>query len=583
MFIIEEPEFSSRSKIKFLAQEIANVEGRILVLTKSEDYATVVDQFIAEIESTEYELTPISFSETAQFLERAFDMSPHEAEAVAIKLEDTFRRFQLDAHPTYFAGLQEETIASLINANKRAELIQLAVDGLLSLIVAADKSNTILRRTTRERFLKLVALNMAESTNFDECSLNNLATTFLKEDLFDVGVTEFLSPFFQSGLLFQSDKKVFFTHPYVRSYLLASVLRENPEKAKAYFNPSAKIFDFYVYDLYCEMGPSEEVINNFQEYINKRLEAANEVYKEDHIFLKGRNLTSTSSIAQIKSLALRLGSTAEKMDDPQANDNVRAEKQRILDTRRQVRSKIADKDKELTKADDLPEEIRLEFEILDGLSRALSLSVISVGSGAESVSGVNKTRLAHLMLKIADKFTDVWTRNRLRMDFDKTRDEMLSDKKIWELIEKIGAEDDAYEDIKSDLSLFLSEVEVQMVLEPIRRVIWRISSSAGAKVLSPVAKSIVSENAIQKLILSCWYLEIDSGAGKNMLKTAMREYKGSSILRLAIASHCLGRLYWHHYKTAAGDHFVVSAKRALSPLGLQPPSQSIEDAKKGIG
>lgn len=586
IFIIEEPDFSSRSKIKFLTQEISKTNGKILVLSKSEDYATVVDQFITDNDAFEYELTPISFSETAQFLEKAFDMPAYEAEAVAIKLEDTFRKFQLDAHPTYFASLQEETLAALINANKRAELIQLAVDGLLSLIVAADKSSDRLSRTTRERFLKLVVLQMAQKENFDDEDLSCLASSFLKEYKFNVSQTEFLNPFFQAGLLFQSDGKIFFTHPYVRSYLLAAAFKEIPEKAKGYFDPNGELFDFYAYDLYCEMGPSLDVIGNISEYINTALENANDIYSDQNVFTETkRPMTSISSVPQIKGFALRLASNAEKMNASQSssncNDNVRVEKQRLLDIRRQARAKLT-KEKPSRKTDDLPEELQIEFNILDGLSRSLALSVISVGSGAESLDGDSKTSLSNLVLKVADRFTDIWTRNRLRIDFDKSREEILSDENIWELMEKIGAEDEAYETIKADLSFFLSETEIQMILEPLRRVMWRISASASAKVLSPVIKETVAENSIQKLILGCWYLDINPEAGKSLLKAALKDYKGSTILRLAIATHCLNRLYWHHYKTAGADHFIASAKRAISPLGLKPSNEKIEEAKKGI-
>lgn len=581
VYIIEEPCFESRSRVKFLSDQIQETGAKVMVLTKSEENAATVESFIYENSVSEYELTPVSFSETAFFLERAFDMPPHEAEAVAIKLDDTFRKFQLDAHPTYFAGLQEETLAAFIHANKRAELIQLAVDGLLTLIVAADDARQSLSRTTRERFLKHLVLEMAVSGELDDKGLSQMASTFLEEHKFPVSQTEFLNPFFQVGLIYQTDGKIRLAHNYLQSYLLAQALRENPEAAKKYFEPSKEIFDFYAFDLYCEMGPDQDVISSIQFYSSNVLECARQAYPDGHVYLRtDRPLTSVSSTNQIKSFASRLVSSAERMERKNANDDVRSEKQRILDTKRQVRSKVTNR--RLSKDDDVPEEVRAEFDILSGLSRSLSLCVIAVGSGSESLNGSTKIAVSNCLLHVAEKFTDIWTRNRLRIDFDSTRKDVLADERIWEFMEEIGAEDSAFEAVKSDLELFLSETEIRLVLEPMRRVMWRISSSASARVLAPVLQAVDMQGSIGKILKACWYHDVNPEAGGKSLKGVLQDYKGSSLLRLALATHFLGRLYWHHYKTKGADYFVASARRALAPLGLKPPEERVEQAKKGL-
>lgn len=576
VFIIEEPCFESRTRIKFLNEQIQATDAKVIILTKSEENVASIESFVYENSANEYELTPVSFSETAFFLERAFDMPPHEAEAVAIKLDDTFRKFNLDAHPAYFAGLQEETIAAFIHANKRAELIQLAVDSLLTLIVVADMTKQSLSRTTRERFLKRLVLEMAVKGGLDDNLLSKMASEFLAEHKFPVSQTEFLNPFFQVGLLYQADGKIKFTHHYLESYLLSQSLKENPSIAKSYFDPSKQFFDFYAFDLYCEMGPDQEVISAIITYADHVCKCANETYTDGHVYLSAdRPLTSISSASQIKSFASRLVNSAEKMGRKNVNDDVRAEKQRILDAKRRVRSKVNKRD------DDLPEEFKAEFEMLDGLSRSLSLCAIAVGSGSESLNGSTKVVVSRLVLQVANKFTDIWTRNRLRIDFESTRREVLSDKWIWDFMEDIGAEDTAFEDIKADLELFLSESELRMVLEPMRRVMWRISSCASAKVLAPVLQEVETSETIGKIIQACWYHDVNPEAGKKSLKGVLSDYKGNSLLRLALASHLLGRLYWHHYNTRGAEYFVASARRSLLPLGLKPSKDRIEQAKRG--
>ena len=206
LLIIEEPIFHSKNRLKFLRQELDSYEDYAIIITKADDHAASIDSFVKENGFREYALTPVSFAETAFFLEKAFEMSSQEAEAIAIRLDDTFRKFKLDAHPTYYAGLQEETLAALLNANKRAELIQLAVDALLSLIVASDKSRPPLSRTTRERFLRRMVLEMARGVVvIDDVKLLGMAEEFLSEGLFPTPPLEFLNPFFASGLLFRSN------------------------------------------------------------------------------------------------------------------------------------------------------------------------------------------------------------------------------------------------------------------------------------------------------------------------------------------------------------------------------------------
>lgn len=486
VLIIEEPSFHSRSKMKFLGEEISDFNGVVMVLTKSEDNISAVDDFVKDNGFKEYELAPVSFSETAFFLEKAFDMTAREAEAVAIRLDDTFRKFRLDAHPTYFAGLHEETLAALINANKRAELIQLAVSALLSLMVAADKSSPPLSRTTRERFLKSVVVEMARAHHvIDDARLLSLASTFLSEGLFPTPAPDFLTPFFDIGLLYRSNGAILFTHPYLESYLLAQALRDNPEVAKTYFDPAAERFNYYAFDLYCEMGPSADVVEHVMSYGHGVCASALEAYPGEHIYVDSeQRLTALHSPRQLMSLSGSLMAAADKLEKNQPDDEVRGEKQRLLDAKHYVNSEVGSRSP--AKLEEAPDEIKKEFEILDALSRALALCATAVGSGSESLGGRNKVELAKLVLQTGGKFSDVWTRNRLRINFKDLRNDVLADKNIWKIVEQFGANHDQFETIKNDLQMYIHGFEINKMAEPMGRVLWQVSASAGVKVLAPV-------------------------------------------------------------------------------------------------
>lgn len=581
VLIIEEPCFESRSRLRYLSEEIKGFSGRILVITKAEDNVASTDAFIKENAFVEYDIAPVSFSETAFFLERAFSMSAPEAEAVAIRLDDTFRKFRLEAHPTYFAGLQEETLAALINANKRAELIQLAVDGLLSLMVAADDSRTNLSRTTRESFLRRVVLKMAKSPNgMSDDDLSEMASEFIAERRFDLSQTELLAPFFKTGLIYRAGGIVVFSHPYLRSYLLAQSLRENPDEALGYFSPDRDAFDYYAFDLYCELGPDAAVIDRTMAYADSALEEAHTLYPHEHVFLEpGVRLAALSSTRQLSNLTSSLSKTARRLEQEDGNDDLRAEKQRILDARRHVRTEVVARAP--TKADDLPEEVAAEFRTLEALWRSLTLCTLAIGSGAEALDGKVKARLTDLTLRSATKFSDVWTRNRLRINFDEARQELLSDESIWRFVEEFDLEQEAFALVRKELEMAIHGAELNAVLDPMGRVLWRVSASAGVKVLAPILKDAVPVDPMARIFRASWMMDVDSAEGKDAMKAALSAYKGSGLLRLVLANHLLWRVYWHHYKTSRARHFIAEAKRALGFFGLSPSDKRIEEVKRG--
>lgn len=581
VLIVEEPCFESRSRLRFLAEELSRTNAKILIITKAEDNVAATDAFFKDNGFVEYDISPISFSETAFFLERAFDMTATEAEAVAIRLDDTFRKFRLDAHPTYFAGLQEETLAALINANKRAELIQLAVDGLLTLIVAADTSRHNLSRTTRETFLKRVVLQMASlDDGLSDDQLGALASEFLAERRFDVSQIEFLSPFFKTGLMYRAGGVVKFSHPYLRSYLLAQALRENEVQASSYFEPGRNGFDYYAFDLYCEMGPSSAVIRSVIEYSSSALERAQNAYADPHVYLEsGRKMAALSTPKQLSSLTSTLSTTAKRLERQDADADLRLEKQRILDARRHVRTEVVARAPE--QAEVIPDDIVREFEILDGLWRSLTLCTLSIGSGAEALDGRVKADLAELVLGVATKFSDVWTRNRLRTDFDEVRAALLSDERIWQYVSEAGLEEEAFAAIRTELTMALHGAELNTVIDPMGRVLWRVSAASGVKVLAPILLEAKAADPVMRIFRASWLMDVDSEAGKDAMKAALNAYKGNPLLRMVLANHLLWRVYWHHYKTARSKHFVDEAKRALSLFGLTPSTQRIEQIKKG--
>ena len=126
--------------------------------------------------------------EISSFLQKNFEMPASASEVVAVRLRETFHRYALPAHPSYFADIPRNTLNALLQANRRAELIEIAVVGYLSFVVADDKEPISLSRTTREKFLSDLVFSMkVKQESFTEAQLTARAETFAKE--FDFGIS----------------------------------------------------------------------------------------------------------------------------------------------------------------------------------------------------------------------------------------------------------------------------------------------------------------------------------------------------------------------------------------------------------
>lgn len=170
VFIVDEPAFSSRSRFAMLTAESDKwADAHIIYLTKADRGVVEAGEGYRSLKAENFDLCDVSFFEIAVFLEKTFDMPAKEADVVALKLRDMFAQFSLPAHPSFFAGIPSEALSALLLANRRSELIQLAVDGVLSFIVAADDDPVRMSRTNRTKFLRRLVIDIAhEKRNFDE-------------------------------------------------------------------------------------------------------------------------------------------------------------------------------------------------------------------------------------------------------------------------------------------------------------------------------------------------------------------------------------------------------------------------------
>jgi len=579
VIIVSEPQFHSEPKISFLIRELEKYTScPLVVISRAESPTEQIDRIKAYLALVDHVTAPVPFNEIANYLEAAFEMKPEEADSVASRLNETFSKFRLHTHPAYFVGLQESAIDALIQANHRAELIQLAVDGLLSFVVAFDESPVKLSRTTREEFLTNLAFDIrVEGRSFSRDELYLYAREFADRKALEIQPEVFLRGYFAVGLLNETSGSVSFSVSYLEAYLLSERLRANAKAASRYFDPEKVDFDQFTFDLYVERGACDEVVAAICAHAQQALtkcEDAKNVYLGREVRPK-----ALSSPHMLLKMAQQLGQAAGRMAEPSDGVTVRSEKQRLLDTREEVRGRVASKDP--SKNDDLPEKTKAEFERLDNLARASTLLATLIGSGAERLDGAVKVKVGRLVLKVLERFLHYWTVNRMTIDFGELREELKSDETVNRIIKELGLYQENESEIRQDLMLFLDDQELRLLSGPAGILLNRLSQYAGVRSLRPIFGHLKPTNGIERLFRDVWLMDVEHRDGKKALKETLQHYKGSPLLRLVVTNHLMNRIFWHHWQKESKLPFLDVARYSLAPLGLKPADEHTQNMLKG--
>jgi hypothetical protein len=303
VFIIDEFDFGSKSRSDFLRDQIKEKpHAQFLIVTRSASNTVVNSDFAIVTASHTTTLADIGFAGISHFVQKNYEIEMSAAEVIAVRLRETFDRYNLSAHPSYFAGIPRNILNGLLRANRRSELIELAVAGYLSFVVAEDKEPIALSRTTREKFLTEVAFtNRVLCEPFTEVTLTHFAAAFAEKFDFKIAPARFVSAFFERGILNIKEGNVSFTLPFMEYYLLAKRLIEQPTKASSYFSLDSDEFDYPTFTLYAEMGAAPELVLKIRQRLDETIEelagqrAAGSILLDTELFpalLRNREQTS---------------------------------------------------------------------------------------------------------------------------------------------------------------------------------------------------------------------------------------------------------------------------------------------------
>ncbi len=124
VFIIDNFDFDSKSRFAFLKEEIeAWPSAKFVIVTRCSRNPLLETELTKNISSCTGTVYDVSFVELSYFLQKNFEMNATASEVVAIRLYETFKRYELSAHPSYFAGIPKSTLSALLQVNRRTELI----------------------------------------------------------------------------------------------------------------------------------------------------------------------------------------------------------------------------------------------------------------------------------------------------------------------------------------------------------------------------------------------------------------------------------------------------------------------------
>lgn len=560
VFIIENMPFSYKHRVETILDEIDKYpETKCVFISRGDDALVGESTFASRSAAVHYDSCSISFLEIAHFIQKNFGMSGGDSEVVAKRLRDTFNQFRLDAHPTYFAGIPRETLAALLQANRRAELIQLAVDGFLTFIVAGDKADVNLGRSTRARFLRTLAYEIRlEKRSFEQATLVAFTKEFADRHDFDINPLAFIRSFEEKGILHFESDKVQISLPFIEAYLLAVELASRPADAERYFSIDEH-FDFVTFDLYAEIGASPSIFSRICEALQasiKELRAKNGV---DHILLgeeiapvKARDRGATDRLKK------RLQSAVDAVKKGASNLK---EKQNLLDLQDRVREEAG---RQRENRDEEADEAWSErIAPLDRMGTAWTIATVLLGAGAEHLEASDKRKLSALLIEGGAAFTDEWSRVQAEIDFKGLKEAITTDEALADMP---GPPD--IEEKRKFVAGLIDIFEYSAMADPIRRTMTFLCEQARHRVLSTSVDAAEVDGLMEGLIKGTWLIDIDPAKGRKHLRETIKKLPRSTFLRMTMVSHYMSRMYWAHGKKDDKLALLDAADEMLKPLEI---------------
>lgn len=586
VIIIKDLSFAQERKAKLILEEAVSL-GFPAFLVTSGSKTRYFDDDSSLSAWRHFSICSISFSSMVQFICSNFSLTGGEAEVLAVRLYDTFRRFNLSVHPSYFAGIPREMLSRLEDANHRAEFIDLAVTGFLSFMGAGDTKDINLKQRTRRLFLREIAYRISvEKESFTMSKLLDFIAEYSSFNDFGLNSLEFASSFINNGILHEDSGKVVFSVEFIQNYLVAEKLVENKVAAKKYFDDRSSDFDYSTFELYAEIGLSDDVRAD----VMSRLEADIASFEGDvrggaYIeYLKGEGAGSYKSSGHSLTSGLikpRLLTNLERSNDIQgkihavANDllgkdsDVEA-KQKVLDLSIEARQEVR------TRAPRQPDEHarNRKSEILGNWIAA----AVMLGAASEELPAQVKRKLASDLIRLGSLIIDDWMRERAEVDYEEIKSALL------ESLDENQDEQSAMElEGRTELvNMIVDFVEVSSISAPFSNILHMLTEHARNRVLYESVKTIKPKDVAEELLLSLWKLDLRESEGLADYKETLRSLSKDKFVRLMLTNHLVTRGYWYRSSEAGRRTYASAVEHTLKAINIQVPASAGVAADDGL-
>ena len=570
IFIVDEFNFQSRSMSLFLQEQIKQrPAAKFLIITRNNPNVLLNSEFAVRTASFTTRLNEISFTEMSHFVQKNFELDMPASEVIAIRLRETFHRYNLSAHPSYFAGIPRNILNGLLQANRRAELIELAVAGYLTFVVADDREPVTLSRTTREKFLTELAFRIrAQGKTFTEVELTAFAAEFAKKFDFRIAPARFIAAFIEKGILHIENDSVVFTLPFMQHYLLAKRFMDQPDEAVIYFNLDTEGFDYPAFTLYAEMGAASNLVQKILKKLDEAIAALVERRPAGSVLLdRELSLGLLDRPDRVNAIRKRLKQAEE---DVRLDRDQTKEKQRLLDVNDKLRDETAARIAEASTAREDP-----HVSIESDAAAKWSIAVILLGSGAERLEANVKRELILRVVNLGELIIDGWTRANRTLDFEQIKKQM-KDVITTRNIAEFSAHNTTVEDI---LNIMVDMFEYLFMIVPLISVMTFLCEEARYNVLVESITNTKVEGKLQTLIRDLWCSDIDPAAGRKELRKAVKALPKARFIRHAIAGQLLNRVYWKHWDKEGRLILLEIANESLKSVGRRYDEAKIKEIK----
>jgi len=483
-------------------------------------------------------------------------MPSPEAEVVALKLHNLFKEFSLPSHPSFFAGIPSEVLSALLLANRRSELIQLAVDGFLSYIVAEDTDPIRLSRSKRSQFLRRLVVEIkVEKRTFDQAQLVSYAESMSQEYDYGIAALSFVQGFVEKGFIHFEDGKAAITLPFMESYLLAVELADDSKLALRYFDMDDNDIDLLTFDLYSEIKPSVAIIDTVKCKLRAALTAL-DVNGYEQILLKNDLFPQIlKNPARITNLGNRV-SEAKAALESDASD--RDEKTRILDIAERVNEDVSNRidggEPETRNSDD-------PNPLLSSAIRMWVVATILLGSGAESIKGDERKEIVEIIIDAADMILHYWTKIFSEFDYGQVRQDILADATFKS---NLNIDDEKeYERIVSSLIDF---VEFVALSEPLERIVNHLLDQGQQPIIGNSLAKAKNIGGLKPLIKGLWLTNINRQAGNAALNEAVAELPEARFFRSTLTSIIIYRVRWKLSQKPTRYTLLDAAQEIVKPI-----------------